>query len=159
MRDSTFLYKYEKEIIDKLITEINLKPISKEKILIPAYSYLAESLRELELEYEKVKLTNADIILYDSEVAIALELMQNMFALYYLEVPLDIINFKDLFVENCMSLLQYEILDHISNHQMKVIEDIAYKPDKISLLSGHMIALQNKIVWLGYNQQLEKIHE
>ena len=153
MRNDIY-YKYNIEILEKLKEMVNLKPASKNTIMIPAYSYLAEVLRELNLEYNKVKLTNSDILLYDSEVATALELMQEMFKLYYLEVPIDIINFKDNFVDNCMSLLQFEILNGISANQMAIIEEIAYKPDKISILSGHMLALQNKVVWLDYDRQL-----
>ena len=154
MDNNIKMYEYNTEIIDKLIEAINVKPTSQDTVLIPAYSYLAESLRKLNIEYNKVTLTNSDILLYDSEVATALKLMQEMFKLYYLEVPTDIVNFKDNFVDNCMCLLQPEILDNISANQMKVIEEIAYKPDKVSILSGHMVALQNKIVWLGIERQL-----
>ena len=147
--NSVYNYEYNKEIKDKIKAMINDKASSSETVLVPAYSYLAEVLREVNKSYDEIKLKNTEALLYESEVVTALELMQNIFSLYYLKVPVDIIDFSDPYVNQCMESLSFDILNHITKSLLNIIEEVAYKPDKVSLLSGHMIALQNKIVWSG----------
>lgn len=87
--NSVYNYEYNKEIKDKLKAMINDKASSSETALVPAYSYLAEVLREVNKSYDEIKLKNIDALLYESEVVTALELMQNIFSLYYLKVPVE----------------------------------------------------------------------
>ena len=50
--NSVYNYEYNKEIKDKLKAMINDKASSSETVLVPAYSYLAEVLREVNKSYD-----------------------------------------------------------------------------------------------------------
>lgn len=149
MGEAVRRYIYNEDIINKLETMINRDTTSDETVLIPAYSYLAEVLRNLNMKFSIQKEVNilSPVYANDESFVSMLDLIQELFFLYYIEVPKDIIDFDDMFVENCMSLLSFEILNHISKTAIDIIDDT--DPDEASSLTSNVIRLQNKIVWRG----------
>ena len=140
--NSVYNYEYNKEIKDKLKAMINDKASSSETALVPAYSYLAEVLREVNKSYDEIKLKNIDALLYESEVVTALELMQNIFSLYYLKVPVDIIDFNNL-LDICKDIRNKEVeIITLDNEQMEILpvdpKDFNKKMEKLKKFSENL---------------------
>ena len=153
MGEATRRYVYNEDIINRLETMINRDANSSETVLVPAYSYLAEVLRNLNIKFDIQKEVNilSPIYANDESFISMIALIQELFFLYYIEVPNDIIDFVDTFVENCMSLLSFEILNHISKTAIDIIDDT--DPNVASSLTSNVIRLQNKIVWRGQRNE------